>query len=438
MNALEQLNTKIRQSFSASLRDSSWGAPELMSKVLGEVSAVFDSPLDPAPKRSIGRTLLNFRQSEKFLSFLDLKYTCLGITQPVGEDNWRLIEDAGLFPVLLQRVEREKHRFRRFMKCYQGLLSGYFDYNIYADDIPASGLENWEMLRSFLYGNLTVIQQAEPLPGWVKIIGKHAGLLSESLCDDYGADLAQGDYRELKSVLDGLLIPRNSWVWESTVLARIKAVCRLNDETFKKHLDQCLSLSAQDSKIALSEVLKKRCTAQLVSRYAKCSSKPEHAALFDSAVTTIGNPLINRTPWDAFVQDEDARRMINGWFKRRLIADFFTVLSEDSPADTRRLRYWLRFEARIEDIWFALGPYAYGHHGEEFRKFRTIVGDRIMKLENGGSIETNALIMLIDEYVFVEFGSRGHPCIVFKSNDLSFEQQDKWTYFGSRYSELSH
>ncbi|MGD0210146.1 MAG: EH signature domain-containing protein, partial [Desulfomonilia bacterium] len=213
------------------------------------------------------------------------------------------------------------------------------------------------------------------------------------------------------------------------------AVCSFGDDEFKGHLEQCLAMITHNSGIIPSEILKKKCIARIVSRYAQCVSRPEHTLLRDSAVTIIGNPWINRAAWDAFVNDETAREMINGWFKRRLITDFFQVLSEDPSADKRRLQYWLRFVPKIEDMWFALGPHAYTHHGADFKDFRKLAQDRILALENGDRPETNALIMRIDEYVFVEFGTTRNSCLVFKSNNLPFDLDNKWIYIGSRPSE---
>ena len=56
--------------------------------------------------------------------------------------------------------------------------------------------------------------------------------------------------------------------------------------------------------------------------------------------------------------DDEAREMILGWLRRRLIKDFFELLSEDRAAEPRRLNYWLRFEPAIEDMWFVLGSQA--------------------------------------------------------------------------------
>jgi hypothetical protein len=432
MNALDLLRLKLHQSFSGMLHDATWGQPHLMSKVLEEVCSAFDTSADSISKRSIGKTLLSFRTSAKLPTFLDLKYACIGISQPVGDDGWRLLEDKSLFPIVMREVHAQAHNPRRLRKCYQGLLSGYFDYNIFDNNIPEQGRKNWLSLCSFLRNYLCVIQRAVPVLSWVKVISEHANLLGENPCARYGTALAKGDYTELKSVFKGLLIPRNSWIWEVIVLARIRAICSFTDDEFKEQLEPSLAMATNNSGIILSEILKKKCLAQLIRRYAKCGSRPENTPLCDSSVMILGNPWVSRAAWDAHVHDEDARMMIDGWLKRRLITDYFHLLSRDRSADTKRLQYWLRFIPSIEDMWFALGPYALNHPGAVFNEFREIAKDRILSLENSLNDEDNALIMRIDDYVFVEFGSTETSCLVFKSNDLPFDLDKKWIYIGSK------
>ncbi|MCK7471360.1 MAG: hypothetical protein MZU95_11745 [Desulfomicrobium escambiense] len=126
MNALDLLRFKLHQSFSSVFHDATWGQPELMSKVLQEVCCAFDTSADTTSKRSIGQTLLSFRESAKLPTFLDLKYACIGISQQAGDDGWCLLEDKDLFAILLQGVSAQAHNPRRLRKCYQGLLSGLF------------------------------------------------------------------------------------------------------------------------------------------------------------------------------------------------------------------------------------------------------------------------------------------------------------------------
>jgi hypothetical protein len=98
-------------------------------------------------------------------------------------------------------------------------------------------------------------------------------------------------------------------------------------------------------------------------------------ALRDAAVCIVGNPWLRRAKWMRGVDargkpDDQSREMVNGWLKRRLITDFFELLSVDGTGDSRRVDYWLRFEPAIEDMWFALGADAQYRRGEQFNDFR--------------------------------------------------------------------
>ncbi len=451
MNALDTLHLKIRKALDGSLHGADWGRPQLMSKVLEEVCSVFDTAAGQASRRSIAGAVQKFRETLRLPAFLDLKYACLGITQPVGRDSWKIIEDPGLFRMLLEAVDeimvrkdtgrgrtRAGSASRRFLKCYQGLLAGYFDYNIYSDSSTDTGRTNWTVLRSFLDDRLERAVHAEPVPRWLRVLRAHRELLSDDIYGRYGADLAQGRFQELKSACEALLIPRNSWVWEMTVLARIRAVCSMDDDLFCRHLDQCLSMVIRSNGIMLSVVMKKQCTALLVNRYARYSSKTEHKQLLEAAVAFIGNPWVDRPAWDASARDEDSRIMISTWLRRRLIRDYFTILAGEGPVDRERLRSWLRFEPRIDDMWFALGPHAFNSEGAGFMEFRRLAGERVLMLENGVSPENNALIVRIDDYVFVELSGPGSTCTVFESRNLPFDLDRKWIRIGSKHSGRQH
>jgi hypothetical protein len=444
-NPLDALRIKVGRSLDLALRDALWGKPQLMSRALREVSSLFDRPCEPGSRRSLESALAALRSTRTLRSFLDLKYACLGITHPVGPDAWLLIEDPALFPLLLDQVDsrygpapgREDspapgRGSRRFLKCYQALLSGYFAYNVYRPDSTPRGRNNWALLRAFLRDRLTPALKMTPAPSWLKILDSNRGLLGEDISELYGQSLGQGSYHDLKSACEGLLIPRDSWVWEVTVLMRVRSLCSLDDGAFLEHVDQCLALVGRSTGSALSEVMKKQCVALLAARYAACSSNPEHAGLLEAAVALIGNPWANRAAWDAFVKDEPARAMVGSWLKRRLIRDFFGFLSEGDPRDGRRLSSWLSMEHRIDDLWIALGPHAFSHDGARHRELKSMAADRILELEHGEGPKTCALIMRIDDHVFVELSTPGHSCMVFKSSSLPFDLDRKWVYVGSR------
>jgi hypothetical protein len=203
----------------------------------------------------------------------------------------------------------------------------------------------------------------------------------------------------------------------------MKAAADLPDDAFKRSLEKLVPLSIGLGGMKIEEPLRQRCVAHLVSRYAQCADRPEQPALRDAAISTIGNPWLHRTAWDARVVDsrgrphDQAREMINGWLKRRLITDFFEMLSVDGKADRRRLDYWLRFEPFIGDMWFALGSDAQYRKGEQFDDFRSRAKGRMLELE-GTSADNNAFAMRIGEHVAIEFGATGNAFYLFKWDDL--------------------
>jgi hypothetical protein len=432
MNALDLLRQRLHQTFTGALHKAPWEQPDLMSAVLREVSSVFDTTFDTTGRRPIGKSLSAFRASSRFPSFLDLKYACFGISQAAGDDGWVLMEDRRLLDVLLREVDSLAGNPRRLRKCFQGLLAGYFDYNVLGDSTSDQGRKNWLTLRSFLLGHLPLVEGVTPVLNWVRVIGDHRNLLRENPCDRYGKTLARSDYSELEPVIRGLAIGRNSWVWEMIALERIKAVCGLNESQFKEQLRACLAMIAGGSGIRLSLILQRKCIAHLLRRYARCSSRPESPALRENALALLGNPWFERAAWDAHVADEKARTMVDAWLKRRLITDFFNVLSADGSANMERLKYWLRFIPRIQDMWFALGPWASSHAGEVFREFRALARDRILALENAPRDEENALIMRIGDFVFVEFSTGDDACLVFRNREMPLDTDRKWIYFGAR------
>jgi hypothetical protein len=89
-------------------------------------------------------------------------------------------------------------------------------------------------------------------------------------------------------------------------------------------------------------------------------------------------------------------------------------------------------EPKIDDLWIALGPRDFHDQGAVLRGFRAMAGERILEFEHKSSPGTNALIMRIDDYVFVELSAPGHTCMVFRSSSLPFDLDRKWVYVGSK------
>ena len=375
-----------------------------------------------ANSHTIMSAIASFRRAGKVDGFRHLKYVCLGIGA-IDPQGWCAIAEGRLRNRVAELVEGQSE-MRRRIRCFQALLSSYWAFPVNGKKASDEAKAGWCELRSWLRAERErIVKSKEPKPPWFAALTKHIALLTDQPCKKFGAALLRGDSTELRDAMDSLAIPSDSWVLEEAVIAQMRAGYELNDEAFKTTLPDLINIGTGRGGVELGESLRLRCVSLLVSRYAKCRERPEHMALRDAAVAIVGNPWLRRANWDAWVvdakgkPDDQGREMVNGWLKRRLITDFFELLSVDGTGDSRRVDYWLRFEPAIEDMWFALGSDARNRRGEQFNDFRNRAKGRLLDLD-GTTADNNAFVMRVGRYLLVEFGAKGNAMYVFEWDAL--------------------
>lgn len=419
------LHYRLQNALENGFHPDRWSNGAEMTRALAAVKERFDTAAVNLNDRSIGKALLTFLNTGDLPNFVELKYACFGLGQRVGRQQWSLIDDAERFPAFLNRVDREKAHPRRFRKCYQGLMHSYFSYGIF-DNPGEAAKTNWQQLQKYLRERLHVALSPNHTPGWLRTLADHNNLLSPTPCQRYATALARNDTSELVAATEGIGIATTSWVWQEAMLAHTQAVASESDDTeFKDLMGPLIDLLDGKGDITLSQSIVAKSAALLLIRYTKCKERTEHTRLRDLAVTHIGNPWLNQSAWDAYVGDEEARKMVDGWLKRRLITDFFALLAQDGAANSRRLDYWLRFEHVIEDMWFVLGANARYDNSPEYREMKERMKGRLHYLGSGTTAGNNAFIMRIDDFMVVEFGVTGNACFVFNAGDLTIDPHQK-------------
>lgn len=398
-----------------------WGNPRVMTEALHSLKrdlSVGDG--GPPAIDQLHASLQRFGSTQEVSSFTELKYVCYGVTVPVGENHWRLIDRRSLFDKLLDLVQQREAQPKQFRRCYHGLLSGYFGFDRHSE-VPGSGASNWTTLRGFLGDKLGPVQHATaqrgPIPEWLQTLAGHRNLLTDDPCSRYANGLLLGDTDELKELCAGLGIASSSWVWDEALMAYVRTVCMGEDRAFQKGLPGVLTLVNGRSELKLAQALAIQATGMTVARYSRCAEKPEHSDLRDTSLYWIGNPWLNRTAWDAQVKHEPARQMVEGWLKRRLIKDFFELLAQDGGADLRRLNYWLKWEPQITDMWFVLGSDARNNRSAAFMELRKRMKGRDRVLADNNH-QNNAFVMRIGPLLVIEFGVTGNACYVFAAADF--------------------
>lgn len=417
------LRAKLRQALEISNTNTAqpWGNPRPMHEMLTSIKRDLGGQADTKPPQDqVKASLLQFYKNRELPSFNNLKYVCYGITVPVGINLWRVIDDQSVFDDLLTEVRRWESQAKQFRRCYQGLLEGYFSFD-QKNQVSTATQTNWGGLKNFLSTNLDPVLQAssargEP-PSWLTTLALHRNLLSDDPCSRYADGFMRDDISEFRAVCATLGIPSNSWVWEDALMAYVRTVCSSKDDEFKRRLPKLLELVNGRLDMQLPRLYATETVGMAVYRYSDCQAKPEQIALRDACLNWIGNPWLKRTAWDAVVKKEAARQMVESWLKCRLIKDFFELLAEDGAADLRRLKYWLKWEPQISDMWFVLGSDAATNRSTAFIELRKLMSgrDRILRDNNPAN---NAFIMRIGQLLIIEFGITGNACYVFATSDF--------------------
>ncbi|MBF0192555.1 MAG: hypothetical protein HQL99_15670 [Magnetococcales bacterium] len=422
--ALDELTVRLQRDFVLipSRQTHGWTNADAI-KGIQAVNARFDTPVPmKADQPTILAAMKKFQATGNIPTFRDLKYVCLGACMPIQGQGVVPIADPKLRAQLLDRVETVANE-RRLRICFLALLQSFWSF-------PASRFSSEPEFTAFRSlgewlqrTRLEVEKAAKRKLWWMTPLADHSNLLGSNPCQKYATSLLSGDTSLLDEAHRLLAIPENSWVKQEALMAQIRAATRLKDSDFLNHLDALIHVVSGKTPMYISPELQKRCVALLVSRYVRGNNLNEHMTLRDAAVSVIGNPWLLRKEWDAYVVDEQgepdhqAREMVNGWLKRRLITDFFDLLSADGIGDRRRLDYWIRFEPFISDMWFVLGSLAQKRRDREFMEFRQRASGRLLNLE-GTTSDNNAFIMRIEDVLAVEFGADGNACYVYDQVSL--------------------
>lgn len=421
MTQLDALRTRLLSAFELGLRRADgWTDPIATKRMVESVRKRHDGPGSPPDPATIASAVAHFRRTGQPDGWRGLKWVCFGAGSP-DEKGWCVLADKARRDRLIALAQGQEEARKR-VRCFQSLLSSYWSFPLASADEKSKA--GWLALREWLESRLpSVVRDATRTPGWLSTLVANRNLLRDGPCAKYGAKLLAGDGSDFQAVMTGLGIPSDSWVPEEAVIARMRAGAALGHDKFRDTLQALLAVATGKAGLVPSRSLQTRCVAILVSRYAKLPGQPEHVILRDAAVNVIGNPWLRRASWDASVVDErgrpddGAREMVYGWLKRRLIKDFFELLSEDGAGDSRRLDYWLRFEPFIDDMWFALGANARRRQGENFEDFRNRAKGRLLNLEST-TADNNAFVMRMGDHVAVEFGETGNALYVFRWDGL--------------------
>jgi hypothetical protein len=342
-----------------------------------------------------------FYETNRLSSSRQGRLVSFGLCVRPMPDKAPIIEDRARLTAVLEQVDQWVEVPRQYRRCYQGLLSSYFDYDSQAAAAPTVGRENWVALRQYLSDRLPAISTNGTEPDWVSCALANRGVLQETPCAAYAVEVLSGDDARVKEVRSALRIGDASWFSRELVLAQVLAATGQSDRGFVAVLPRVLPL------VDANSVLRDVGLRLVLDRYATMAAPAVHNGLRDCAIRWWGNPWLpsNRVVWTSV--SDAARRMVADWLKLEFIESFFTLLAEEGTADPRRLEFWKRYFKTIDTVQFALGSEARFSRTRDFVELRAkMKGATVELLDPVGS--NNAFIMTIGDLVVVEFSGRAN------------------------------
>ncbi|MCZ5658575.1 EH signature domain-containing protein [Escherichia coli] len=106
------------------------------------------------------------------------------------------------------------------------------------------------------------------------------------------------------------------------------------------------------------------------------------------------------------------------------LTHFFELLRGNGDVDQARLHYWLRFANQMGFTRIIMGSDAWQDRGSDFVKFREENKGRLSYLRGGRNFD-NAMIMQINDYLFVEFSGTGNAMYAYQIGHAPFNPESR-------------
>jgi hypothetical protein len=331
-----------------------------------------------------------------------------GLTQGSPVLNGRgLIEEKSLFSALLQRWRRDAETGRLGRAVWRGLFRSY---------LQAAASAEAESLRLLLSESAPrIMAGTKSKPAWLATIERHLGLLTTKPCNTYVAELLAGRREMLDDLLQAIPPPAPSWFWNALVHAIVSHVERLNDAQFKERTEFILRLTELQQLIPRRDEI----LAMMLERSAKRRDQSRDPVLLAFALEHWKSPQLKSSlRWSQV--EPGTKKMVCGWLAVEDLEDFYRLCQDERQVDDRRLKYWLRFKEQIGFSQIVLGSALHRSTDPDIRQFRERKKGRLAYLSDDPS--NNAILMQIDEWLFVEFSATGNACYPYKVANVPFEK----------------
>ncbi|PKE27849.1 hypothetical protein CWS43_24570 [Rahnella sp. AA] len=372
--------------------------------------------IPPPPHEMRLAALRRFRLAEE-LTEREWRMVFYGLADndPLCPDRPVLLEDEQFFPEVNSAIKRRIETKTLKRRDWAALCSSYFAYR---NESPETN-PHWCVLRGHIARGYSVVKAAiRREKSWMKTIEFYHDIFTPQAGGVISQQLLSGESNSLSSLEKIAQIPDSSWLWKRIFTVLLAQLDTLDDPQYLDKISWLLSLAAQWVRFR-DDIM----TAALTRYYHSTYRDQAHSALKQAALEYWDNPQLKsqQNKWHQYVS-EPVAAMVRGWLAKQDLMHFFELLRGNGDVDQARLHYWLRFANQMGFTRIVMGPDAWQHRGSDFVKFREENRGRLSHLRGGRSFD-NAMIMQINDYIFVEFSGTGNAMYYYRVNQAPFNPE---------------
>lgn len=418
--ALNVLSQRIAARLSSSQRDDNYLRNDfhMLASAALDMEKRFDkSEKIPSPPQEMRLAALRRLRLAEELTDREWRMVFYGLVDndPLNPEQPILLEDDEFFPEVDNAIKKriESNGLKR--KDWLALCSSYFAYQHESPDINP----HWCVLRGHIAQGYIVVKaniRREKL--WMKTIEFYHDIFTPQAGNVISRQLLEGESNSLSSLEKIAQIPDSSWLWKRIFTVLLAQLDTLDDPQFLEKISGLLSLAVQWVRFR-DDII----SASLTRYYYSVYRDQVHSALKQAALEFWDNPQLKsqQNKWHQYVS-EPVAAMVRGWLAKQDLTHFFELLRGNGDVDQARLHYWLRFANQMGFTRIVMGPDAWQDRGSDFVKFREENKGRLSYLRGGRNFD-NAMIMQINDYLFVEFSGTGNAMYAYRIGHAPFNPE---------------
>ncbi|EIY2678650.1 TPA: type I Zorya anti-phage system protein ZorC [Raoultella planticola] len=418
--ALNVLSQRIAARLSSSQRDDNYLRNDfhMLASAALDMEKRFDkSEKIPSPPQEMRLAALRRLRLTEELTDREWRMVFYGLVDndPLNPEQPILLEDDAFFPEVDNAIKKriESNGLKR--KDWLALCSSYFAYQHESPDINP----HWCVLRGHIaQGYIVVKANIRREKSWMKTIEFYHDIFTPQAGNVISRQLLEGESNSLSSLEKIAQIPDSSWLWKRIFTVLLAQLDTLDDPQFLEKISGLLSLAVQWVRFR-DDII----SASLTRYYYSVYRDQVHSALKQAALEFWDNPQLKsqQNKWHQYVS-EPVAAMVRGWLAKQDLTHFFELLRGNGDVDQARLHYWLRFANQMGFTRIVMGPDAWQDRGSDFVKFREENKGRLSYLRGGRNFD-NAMIMQINDYLFVEFSGTGNAMYAYRIGHAPFNPE---------------